>query len=73
MSSKPKFTTTTALDKWRPMPKRQANCGDNLYASPEKKGKVLRYRHGIDGWNSLGFFKTELSWADAKAMCVAII
>ena len=64
MSSTPKSTTTTALDKWIPLPRQQANCGDNLYARAEKKGKVLRYFHGKYGWSFLGVFKTELSWAD---------
>ena len=72
MSNTPKFTTTTALDKWIPLPRQQANCGDNLYARAEKKGKVLRYFHGKYSWSSLGVFKTELSWEDAKAMCAAI-
>lgn len=72
MSSTPKITTTTALEKWIPEPRQQANCGDNLYARAEKKGKVLRYRHGKEGWSTLGVFKIELSWADAKAMCAAI-
>jgi len=72
MSSTPKITTTTGLEKWIPEPRQQANCGDNLYTRAEKKGKVLRYRHGKEGWSTLGVFKTELSWADAKAMCAAI-
>ena len=72
MGSTPKITTTTGLEKWMPEPRQQANCGDNLYARAEKKGKVLRYRHGKDGWSTLGVFKSELSWADAKAMCAAI-
>lgn len=72
MSSTPKITTTTGLEKWIPEPRQQANCGDNLYARAEKKGKVLRYRHGKEGWSTLGVFKSELSWADAKAMCAAI-
>ena len=46
MSKSPKITTTTALEKWIPEPRQQANCGDNLYARAKKKGKVLRYRHG---------------------------
>jgi hypothetical protein len=40
MSSTPKITTTTGLEKWIPAPRQQANCGDNLYARAEKKGKV---------------------------------
>ena len=73
MGKTPSFTTTTALDRWTPDARQQANLGDNLYARAEKKGKMLRYRHGKDGWSNLGIFKTELSWADAKQMCAAIL
>ena len=73
MGKTPTFTTTTALDKWTPDARQQANLGDNLYARAEKKGKMLRYRHGKDGWSTLGIFKTELSWSDAKQMCAAIL
>ena len=72
MSSTPKITTTTDLEKWMPKPRQQANCSDNLYSREENKGKVLRYPHGKDSWSMLGVFKTQLSWADAKAMCAVI-